>query len=171
MARTRSQKKEILQQLRQDLEKAQNFCLFDFRYLTSEEMAELRFKIKEKGGRVKVVKKTILEIALRELGIEIPVRDLEGQLAVCLMGEDFISPVKTLHGFSENKEVQFPQLVAGYIEGQVMKKEDMLEIAKLPSLQELQAQVVYNLSYPLAGFLSALRSPQKGLLIVLSSKS
>ena len=170
MPRTRQQKIEILQNLLELLETHPHFGVFDFRGLEAGEMVELRKRAKAKKGLVKVVKKSILQRALKEKGIDMDVLGLEGQLSLILMGEDFISPLKEVYNFAKEIQKETPKLLAGFIEGRPLGKEEIEELATLPSVEELRAKLVGSLLSPVSSFLGVMTAPQKGLLVLLSSR-
>ncbi|MDO8987719.1 MAG: 50S ribosomal protein L10, partial [Coriobacteriia bacterium] len=60
-------KGDVVAEIKERLTAAGGVIMADFRGLTVKEMQELRIRVREAGGEVKVYKNTLTEIAVREL--------------------------------------------------------------------------------------------------------
>ena len=65
MAITKEQKREIVAQYGEWLEKSQAFVLTEYTGMTMKDMDELRAKVREAGGEFHVVKNTLVKLALQ----------------------------------------------------------------------------------------------------------
>ncbi len=162
---TKEQKKALVQELREKLQNSKSAVVCDYKGVKVSEMAELRSGLQDLESTLKVSRKTLLQRALKEEGIKLDVRSLKGQVAVAY-GSDEVAPAKALHDFAKkNKRIQ---ILAGILEGQVLSQEEVLNLAKLPSKEELLAKLVGSLNSPLSGLVGVLNGNMRGLVQVLN---
>ncbi len=165
------EKVQQLEELRQALEEAQNFFLVEFTGLTVSAMTALRGAIIDAGGRLKVVKNTLLRLALQQLGIDGQLEEvLHGPTAVLLCGEDPVAPAKAVVDFAKDNDVDV-RLKAGYVEGRTLSAEEAEAVAKLPSKMELQAELLGLLMGPMQELVGILNAVPAELTYVLQAKA
>ena len=97
MAKSRTQKEEMLKELDQNFE-AKKAVIVDFQGLSVKEMEELRNLLEEKSVSFGVIKNTLAKIALRNCGIEIPNEILIKPLAVAF-SDDEVTPSKEIKNY------------------------------------------------------------------------
>jgi len=165
MAKTKEEKKKIIEELEEYLEKQKAIVFVGFKGLKVKESFDLRNRLKSSDCLLKVVKKTLMKIAFKNKKMELP-ENLEGEVALVFGFRDEISPFKIAHKFSlENENFK---ILGGYFDGAFVSKEKVEELAKIPSREELLANVVANIASPLRGFVYVLQSNLKGLITVLA---
>jgi large subunit ribosomal protein L10 len=131
-------------------------------------MADLRNKLRENQAELKILKKSLASLAFKEAGLEVNVRDFEGQVGIAVKGEDEISVPKALVEFSkERKELE--RVLGGTLEGILISKDKVLDLAKLPSKEEMLAKTVGTMKAPISGFVNALSGNLRNLVGVISS--
>lgn len=169
MPKTKTQKEAIISSLTDKLAKQKGIVFLDYKGLGVKEMTELRTKTKEVQGNLTVAKKTLLSRVLKEKGIEVNLKDMEGQIAVVFSYEDPITPLQSVYAFS--KAHGSLKILGGYLEKKVQSAADMIAIAQLPSKQELLAKVVGSVAAPMSGLVRVLNGNIKGLVIALNAMS
>lgn len=133
------QKEEIVKELAEDLKDAKLILLTEYRGITVEDDTKLRKDIREVNASYKVIKNNIIKRALESNG-ELGLNDLlEGPTAIVVSKEDYLAPAKAIYNFTKGNE--FYKIKGGIIEGKVMTAEEIITLAKLPSRQELLAQL------------------------------
>lgn len=157
---------ELVKKTKEMLDASEGFILTEYRGLTVSELTELRKKLREDGCEYKVIKNTLLRIALKELGYPDFDSYLTGPTAVAFAKEDVIKLAKDLVEFSKEKEKLVVK--AGFVEGQVLSSEDVKKISQLPTKEELLAKLLGSLKSPLYGLASVVVAPIRGLAIALS---
>lgn len=133
---------------------------------------ELRRLISESGGKFAVAKNTLLKIALTEkLGqlSDDASKALEGPTAVLWANDDAVVPTKALVKFVEGHDL--PEIKIGFLDGQVLSKQDILNLAKLPGKQELLGMLVGQLNAPISSFAQVLRANLQNLVYVIDAIS
>jgi large subunit ribosomal protein L10 len=167
MAITKEKKKKILEELKEKIGKQKIMIFVDFTGVKSKDLFLLRRKLKELGNEMKVAKKTLINLALKEKNLNvIDVRKILGEVAVIFGMKDEISSAKTVYEFSkENKNLK---ILGGILEKNFIGPEKIEELAKLPTKEELLAKLISSISAPISNFVYVLRSIPQNLVFVLS---
>ncbi len=129
----------------------------DYRGLSVKEMQELRSKVREAGGEVKVYKNTLTEIAVRELALPSMDEFLSGPTAFIFAGEDPVAPAKALMGFA--KEHDALEVKGGFVQNAIVDAAAVKAIASLPSREELVAKLLGTMLNPLTNTVRVLNAP------------
>ena len=98
---------------------------------------------------------------------EIPEDLMEGPVGAAFGYEDVVVPVKVLNNFS--KEFDALNILGGLVEGKYITKEEAIELAKLPSRDELLAKLVGVLKAPISGFHGVLSGVLRNFVGVVSA--
>jgi large subunit ribosomal protein L10 len=164
---TRSQKEDIVKEITDKISGSKTVVLCDYKGLNVSKIKSLRASLREKQAELNVAKKTLISIALKNNSVDLDVTKLEGQVALVTGGEDEVSAPKVLADFAkENKSLG---ILAGLLEGSVMSSEEIGNLAKLPSKEQLLGQVVGTINAPISGFVNALAGNLRNLVQVMNS--
>lgn len=158
-------KRQVVQEIEQKLRDANLVVFTDYRGLTVQEMTELRNNLRAPGVEYKVLKNTMTEFALKNLGYEEVIEHLEGPNAVLFSNEDPVTPAKAIFDFIK----KYKKLVVkvGLVEGKVIGAEQVKELADLPSREVLVAQVLGTMQAPITSFATVLNANLTGLVRAL----
>lgn len=168
MAKSRQQKEETLARLEKQFADAKSVVFAQYRGLSVKDMTELRKKLRAGGIELHVAKKTLIKLAAKNKGLqEIPDEALDGPVAAAFSMKDEIAGAKTLYDFSKTHDVV--KLIGAIMEGAVLNAEKTLELAKLPSREELIAKFVGSLKAPISGFYGVLRNVLSGFVRVVNA--
>jgi large subunit ribosomal protein L10 len=167
MAITKEKKRKILEQLKEKIERQKIMIFVDFTGVKSKDLFSLRKKLNELGNEMKVAKKTLINLALKEKNLNvIDVRKMLGEIAVIFGMKDEISSSKIVYEFSkENKNLK---ILGGILEKSFIGPEKIEELAKLPTKEELLAKLISELWTPITNFTYLLKSIPQSLVFVLS---
>lgn len=156
MALTRTQKTEVLEDFAEILGEEQTTTFVRFDRLSVARMDELRRQLREEDVRLQVVKKTLLGVALEKADIPGDKPELPGQIAVAY-GPGKTASARGLHNFETDEEAgEVLEIVGGIFNGEYRGQEAMMEIAKIPSMDELRGMFANVISSPISGFAVAL---------------
>ena len=133
------QKEELVNNLATELKDATLVLLVDYRGITVDDVTKLRTAVRETNGEYRVIKNNIIKRALNANGESGLDNLLEGPTALITSKEDYLSPTKAIYNFAKNND--FYKIKGGIIEGKVMTAEEIITLAKLPSRQELLANL------------------------------
>ena len=117
-------KKEVVNEIADKIKNSESVVLFSYQGLTVADMAELRNKVKEANGEVKIYKNTLVKRATDELNIDLS-DTLEGLLA----------PIKAISAFT--KDHKCAEIRSGIINGEVATIDEINEYATIPSMEGL----------------------------------
>ena len=92
----KEQKKAIVSGLVEVLKDVQGIYFVDFAKIASKETNEIRKEFKNISARMLVSKNTLILLALKEIGIEVPAEKLVGQTAIILADDDATAPAKII---------------------------------------------------------------------------
>jgi large subunit ribosomal protein L10 len=168
MAVTKEKKRKILEKLKEKIGNQKIMIFVDFTGLKSKDLFLLRKKLKESGNDLKVAKKTLINLALREKNLDVvDVKKMIGEIALIFGLSDEILPAKTVFEFSkENKNLK---ILGGILEKKFVGAEKIEELAKLPSREELLMKLVRSILAPISNFINVLEANIKGLIYALSA--
>lgn len=161
-------KVEFVQNLAVKLKKAKSLVLADHSGLTVPQQEALRKKIKTAGGEFTVVKNSLLKLALEKAELKTPNLKLLGPTALMIALADELAAIKVLVQFSE--EFTVPQIKAAIFENQLLTKEMVFDLAKIPSRNELIIQLASLLRFPLLRFIQDLSIDMRKLVFIFSLK-
>lgn len=154
-------------QLADLLRHAKSLVFATYEKLPVSEVEKLRRDAKKQGARYAVAKKTLLTHALKEAGIEIDAKSIEGNFATVVGVEDEVAPAKLVAAFA--KEHESMKIVGGMLEGKSVDAKAVVALSKLPGKQELLGKLVGTLQAPIGGFVNVLAGNLRGLVTVLKA--
>jgi large subunit ribosomal protein L10 len=166
MAISKQKKKDIVKDLSEKLARQKALFFADFSGIKVKDLADLKAKLRQENAELKVAKKTLMKVAFKEKGISTDPKTLVGEIALVMGYGDQVAPAKTLHEFSKTNEKI--KILGGLLEGQTLAAAQVMELAKLPSKQELLARLVGSISAPSRNFVQVLQGNIRGLITVLS---
>ena len=167
MATTKEQKKLILEGLNERIKKQTTIIIVDFTGLKAVESFDLRERLKKVGAELKVAKKTLIQLALKNNNLSKNIKEMSGEIALVFGYQDEILPAKAIYDFS--KENEKLKILGGFFENEFQEAEKFIELAKLPSKEELLGKLVGSISSPITGFVRSLQYNLKGLIFALNA--
>lgn len=163
---TKDQKKNIVKDLAEKIKSSKSVVFSDFKGLKVKDMTSLRRELRKEGADMKVIKKTLIDLALKDAGVEMDTKKFEGQIAVAV-SEDEVAAAKIIAKFAKaNENIK---IVGGILGVKELAKEEVLALAKLPSKEDLLAKLVGTLNAPVSGFVNVLAGNLRGLVTVLKA--
>ncbi len=165
MPKTRVQKEQDLNVIKDSLRSAKAVVFADYKGMNMQQFNELRDKLREQGAQFTVTKNTLTRIALKEIG-KVGVDDFEGPTATLIAFEDEISPIKIL--VKALKDFEKGQIKAGFLGEDFLDEATIKKLASLPSKEELRGKTVSVLVAPLQGIVGVLQANLRNLVYALS---
>jgi len=158
---TRSEKSQVIEDLKVKFSESQYFYFADSSSLTVEQINKLRSTCFEKGIEVQVVKNTLAQKAMESTGdmaegFEPLYSALAGPTTV-FFADTGNAPAKVIKEF--RKSFEKPVLKAAYIDSDIFLGDDQLDIlSTLKSKDELVGEIIGLLQSPAKNVISALKS-------------
>jgi large subunit ribosomal protein L10 len=155
MTQTREQKKQALDELKDICDRFETVAFVEFDALKVARSEKLRDELYKEDVTFRVVKKTLLEIALSEADVDGEVPELPGQIALAY-GGGVTASARGIDDFEVNEEAEKLAIVGGIFDGEFKDQAQMQAIAQIPGLSDLRGMFVNAISSPISGFALAL---------------
>lgn len=141
----------VVSEIVEKLKNSSSAVVVDYKGLTVAEVTELRKVMREAGVDYKVYKNTLVRRAAQEVGIE-QFNDelLVGTNAIAFGYDDPVAPARILKKFIETHPKM--NLKMGIVEGEFYDEAKIMELANIPSREELIAKLLGSLKAPVSNF-------------------
>jgi large subunit ribosomal protein L10 len=164
MKKKEDKKKEI-DALKQDLEKSQNLFVSGFEKLSVEQDFELRKIVRGAGGKYRVVKNNLAEVASEGTAAGPVLHGLRGMTSVAYTSGDPIALAKALTTYAKtNPTFTFK---AGIVEGRVIDIREIGDLANMPSREEILARLLFLMKAPAQRLATTIGAVGRNLAIVI----
>lgn len=165
MAISKAKKDTLVADLTDLLSNAKLTAYARYQGLSVAEMQDLRKAAREASVKIKVVKNRLVRVAMNEIGVykDTDTTGLVGQLIYAISDSDEVAPAKVLANFAKDHPAL--ELAGGFSnEGKAMDQTEITTLAKMPSKNELIAQVVAQLLSPATDTISGLSGGLSGII-------
>ena len=161
----REEKVRVIEGLAENL-RASSAVLVDYQGMDVAQSTDLRRRSREAGVEFVVAKNTLTKRAADEAGVEGLSEFLVGPTALAF-SEDPVAGAKLMAEFADR--VESFALKAGLLEGgRVLDEAEVVALSRLPSREQLLAQVIGGISSPLTGLVTVLNNTIQGLVVALN---
>lgn len=160
-----------VKELEAKLDSVQAIFLADYAGLNLKDQRNLRAKVREAGGELFVAKNTLLKIALKNKGYDADAISefLKGPSITLFAHADAVAPLKALVEFSKSNEAELPKLKTGILGKETLSITKVMQLANLPSKNELIAKLLGTLSNPARNMVGVLSAPMRYLVYALNA--
>lgn len=158
MPKTRAQKAETLEQLIKAFKEGKSVVFADYQGMNVAKVANLRKELRGAGVEYIVSKKTLLQIAAKEAGIELNVKGLPGMLGAAFAREDEMASAKIIGDAGKEAPIK---LISGIFDGKAVDQAYVIALSKLPSKQQLLGQLLSVLNGPSSAFVRLLNAKRE----------
>lgn len=166
MALTKQQKGVLIDQATKGMKDSKAAVFTEFKGVSMEDFKKLRRELKKVNADMKVVKKRLLNIALKNVGVEFNTMTMKDQMAAVFSKNDLASLAPIVHKFVKDivksKKGTFSVLAAyDAADKRVVDANEFKAIATLPSREVLLAQIAMMLTMPLKQMMMTLNERAK----------
>jgi large subunit ribosomal protein L10 len=163
----REQKAAVVDEIAGQIGASEAIFAVDYRGLTVAQAADLREKLRDADARLRVVKNSLSERAADKAGASELRPMLQGPTALALVQGDVALAAKALNDAA--RLLGILEFKGGLLNGAVLSADDVRSIARLPSRDVLNAQLVGTIAAPLSGLVRGLNALIQGLAIQLQA--
>ncbi len=149
-------KKELVEEIKDKIQRAKSFVVVDYRGITVAEDTALRASFRSANAEYRVYKNRLVQRALNELGIAGFDEYLQGTSAVAFGFEDEIVPAKLIK--DAGTKTKKLEIKCGLLNGSFISADEVKELANIPSREELVAKLLFLLQSPMRGLAVALNA-------------
>ena len=164
----KEQKKNYINEMKEFFDAYDSVLVTHYQGLTVKQLDELRAEMRKYGIMFKITKNRITKLALKDTKCKNIADLFSGPTAVAL-SKDAISSAKILTKFS--KDNQNLKILGGLMGEEILKLEDVLKIATLPTLNEARAKITIILQSSAQKLVSILLAPGSKIAILALEKS
>ena len=159
MARTKTQKKEIIEKLTKIMDGANSMVFVNFHGLKVADATTMRRQLTKDGVGFFVAKKSLTGKALESKKYAGSAPALAGEFGLAY-GTDLVAPARGVYEFQKKLKDQVT-IVGGVFESKYMTKEEMTAIASIPPISTLYEMFVNVINSPIQGLVVALDQVSK----------
>ena len=141
-------KKPIIEEIQSSIKDAKSVVVVDYRGLTVEQDTRLRKTLRESNITYKVYKNTMINFAIQGTEFEGLAPYLEGPTAIAISTEDATAPAREICKFA--KTAPKLEVKAGIVEGTAYDAQGIVQIASVPSREELLAKLLGSMKSPIS---------------------
>lgn len=164
---TKEAKEKMLQEITEELKKAELVVVTDYRGLNVKAINDLRGKLRQENCLYRVTKNTMNRLACREAGYE-PLEELfEGPTAIAYSSDDPVAAAKVFMDFSKENDALV--IKGGMLSGQVLDPEGVKALGDIPPREILLAKIVGGFQSPISGLVGALHGNLRNLVYALDA--
>ena len=164
----RNQKTDLVKTLRNTFEDAASVVVVHCIGLTVAESTDLRNKMRNDNCSFKVTKNKITRLALKDTKYQHMDEMFRGPTAIG-SSKDPVMAAKVLVNFANENEKLV--IIGGGLEDKSLSKDDVVALAKLPSLNDLRGKLVGLLLAPASKIARLTKEPASKVLRTISQKS
>jgi large subunit ribosomal protein L10 len=163
----RDEKTAVVEEIAGQIQAAQAIFAVDYRGISVAQAADLRSRLREADARFRVVKNSLSERAADQAGVESLKPMLVGPTALAFVNGDAALAAKALNDVA--RQLNLLDFKGGLLNGTALSADDVRSMARLPSREVLNAQLVGTIAAPLTGLVRGLNALIAGLAIQLQA--
>jgi len=167
----KNEKADLISEMKEVIDNSSAVYLTDYAGITVADISEIRNEFRKEGVKYKVFKNTLFKRALNESGKFDKLADhLIGMTGYAFAsGDNSVAPAKIIKKYFD--ATQKLALKACYIEDQYYDGSKLVELASLPSKNELIAGILSSISAPASGIVGAINAVMRDLVNVVDQIS
>ena len=158
-------KNKDLASLQQDLAGLKHLFVTGYEKLKVSQDFELRKAVRAAGGKYRVVKNNLAELASEGTPSEAVLKDLRGMTSLAYTADDPVGLAKALTAYAKtNPTFTFK---AGIVEGRAIDVSTINELAAMPSKEVIFAKLLYVINAPAQQLVTAMNAVGRNLAVVV----
>ena len=150
------QKKQVVADLAEQIKASASGVVVNYQGITVDADTKMRKALREAGVTYTVMKNSMTGRACESVGLGEMKQYLTGMTAIAIGSEDAVAPAKVLKEYAE--KVESFEILGGYLDGKVIDKATVEQLAAIPSKEVLIAKLLGSIKSPLYGLAYALQA-------------
>lgn len=163
----KQKKKEVIKDIKVKLEKSSVVILTEYKGMTMSQLSVLRKKMRPIDAEYKVLKNTLISLALKDKPYDGIDKLLTGPTAVLFGYKDQVMPTKVLTEFMKTNEKL--TIKGGILDGKLIDTKIITALSKLPSREVLIAKVLGGMKAPITNLVFDLKGILSKFVYALSA--
>jgi large subunit ribosomal protein L10 len=166
MPKTKLQKQEALKQAKDNIDASKLVIMTSYNNLSVKKLEELRDELRTNDVFYKVIKKTILKLAKGDNVDDKILESFTGNLSLAY-SQDEVVAAKILAKFAKVNDGL--KIHGAWLEGDFLSREQVMELSRLLSKEELLAKLLGTMKNPITGIVNVMSGNMRGLVCVLKA--
>ncbi|MGB3556061.1 MAG: 50S ribosomal protein L10 [Jannaschia sp.] len=162
----RAQKEKVVDELGQIFESSGVVVVSRYEGMTVAEMQDLRARMRDAGGSVRVAKNKLAKIALEGKAVA-SITDYLTGMTVLAYSEDPVAAAKVIDAYA--KENSKLEILGGAMGENALDVAGVKAVAQMPSREELIASIVGCIAAPASNIAGAIGAPASNIAGILST--
>jgi len=162
----RSQKERVTGELGRIFESSGVVVVSHYKGLTVAEMQDLRARMREAGGTVRVAKNSLARIALEGKPYA-GIADYMSGMTVLAFSEDPVTAARVAEDFARDNDKL--KILGGAMGETVLDRAGVETLSKMPSREELIASIAGSIGAPASNVAGAVGAPASNIAGILST--
>ena len=162
----RAQKEKVVEELGQIFESSGVVVVAHYQGLTVAEMQDVRARVRDAGGSVRVAKNRLAKIALEGTDVA-GISDFLTGMTVFAYSEDPVAAAKAADEYAKGNDKYV--ILGGAMGGTILNADGVKAVAKMPSREELIASIVGCIGAPASNIAGAIGAPASNIASILST--
>ncbi len=150
-----AEKQQIVNELTERIKNAKSGVIVSYMGLNVQDDTALRRELRKNGVEYSVVKNTLTRMAAKNVGYD-ALSDVFNGTTALATSEDFTAPAKVICEFAKKHENLVVK--AGFIDGEILDVDGVVELSKIPSREGLIAKLLGSIQSPLYGLAYVLQA-------------
>ena len=167
MAITKEQKREVVTQYGDWIQRSQALIVTDYKGLSVKDMDELRKKVREAGGEYHIVKNTLTKLAFTNADLSIEDEHFEGSTAIGFAFEEISALAKVMVDFAKDTDIL--KVKGGFLGTDVVSAAEIKALAELPPMPVMRAHLLGTIMAPANKLARILAEPGRQVASVLKA--
>ncbi len=160
----RSEKREFVSELEKIYNDSSSIIITHYHGLTVSEITSLRKELKDLGASFKIVKNTLSKIAAKNINLEHDSEMFSGPTAIAY-STDPVAAAKGVFKFTKSNDNL--KIIGGIVNEKILTVDEVEQLAKLPSLDQLRGKIVGVLQAPAINLARVIKAPAEGVARVV----
>lgn len=158
-------KKEAESLLKNRLNDSQAGLIIQYSGLSAADISALRRSLHDAQAGLMVVRNSVAQRALKDVGKDALVPYIEGPCGIVLSKDEPVGASKVIYDFAKT-HAQL-KVAGGFLQEKILQEKDIEHLSKLPTLEVLRAQLVMTINAPRVKLVMALNHTLRKLVICL----
>lgn len=171
MAKTKAQKKELLKQYKELLDDSKGIVIVKSKGVNPNEVNSFKKELYDFDSEYHVIKNNIFKIALKDSDLAEEESLNFGEHSVLYFKEDVVSPAKSLKKFIEDTKADKTtfkvEFVSGYLDGARLSKEQVTELADMPSKEQSIAMIMGIIDQAMSSVVNVLEDAPRSFVTII----
>jgi len=164
---TKDMKQKMLEEVTEELKKAELVIVTDYRGLNVKAINDLRGRLRKEKCLYRITKNTLNRLACKAAGVEQLEPFFDGPTAIAYSNADPVAVAKVFSEFIKGNEALV--IKGGVLTGQTLDEQDIKALGEIPPRDVLLAMVVSGFQAPISGLVGVLQGTLRQLVYALDA--